>query len=40
MIKFKNDQYEIGITITYKYFMYHFRYMRFQKRWDIGRQIL
>lgn len=40
MIKLNNDKYEIGVTLTYKHYIYHFRYLKFQKRLDIGRQYL
>jgi len=38
--EFNNDSYELGVTIRYKHFIYHFRYLKLQHRLDIGRQYL
>jgi hypothetical protein len=40
MITFANDQYVFGFTVRYQHFVYHFKYMKFQKRLNIGRQYL
>ena len=40
MIKFINDQYVVGFTFRHQHFVYHFRYMKLQKRIDAGRQYL
>jgi len=40
MLKLNNDKYEVGLTLRYKHYIYHFRYMKVQNRWDIGRQYL
>jgi hypothetical protein len=40
MIKFTNDQYVVGFTVRYKHFVYYLRYIKLQKRIDIGRQYL
>jgi len=40
MIKFANDKYVIGFTLTYKHYIHHLRYFKMRKHWDIGRQYL
>jgi len=40
MIAFTNDQYVVGFIIRYRYIVYHFKYLKVQKRFDIGRQYL
>jgi spore cortex formation protein SpoVR/YcgB (stage V sporulation) len=40
MISFINNQYAVGFIIRYQHFVYHFKYLKFQKRFDIGRQYL
>jgi hypothetical protein len=40
MINFNNDQYVIGFTLVYKHYIYHWRYFKIRKGWDIGRQYL
>lgn len=40
MIIFNNDRFETGVTLRYKHYIYHFRYLKLSKVWDIGRQYL
>jgi len=40
IIEINNDRYVIGATLRYKHYIYHFRYMKLRKHFDIGRQYL
>lgn len=40
MVIWLNDRYTIGFILKWRHYIYHLRYSRIGKNWEIGRQWL